>query len=199
MAEPIALGSSTAVAGIRTPAVKPFNVSGMLVPSLSSNEFEAKTDELSLEERLFDQRMTLKIQLSRIAMHLDERWRQLLFGRIDALYNLQDWEEDSTEIEPQAFRTLLRFIVFAAPQKFPGLSVAPNGNPVGTWVAGSVRAYVEFLRRDLATAVFKKPTDRGDEAVAWRGPVTNLRSFVLGFGCGQCFGWGNDGKATAPP
>lgn len=158
-------------------------------PSIGPNDAKVQTSVLSLDEQLFDERAKLKIAVSRVSMHLKQAWRESIFRQIDVLYSSEDWEDDSTFATGDAFRTLLRFIVFAAPNSLPSLAIAPNGNPVASWADGDRRVHIEFLPSDLANALLAKSTDRGPEAVSWRGPITNIFEFVRAFGNSACLGW----------
>ncbi len=151
--------------------------------------------QIPLVERLFDQRSELKVQISKVSMHLDETWQRGLFAQIDRLFNHRDWDDDSAEIPAAAFRTFLRFVLFSAPKVLPSLTVAPNGDPVCSWFCDERRVHIEFLRNDQSNVVISKPTERGLEAVSWRGPVANIRDFITAFRCADCLGW-EDGKTS---
>jgi hypothetical protein len=143
----------------------------------------------SNDEMLFDARAVLKVAVSQISMHLSAEWRASVFKQIDFLHNLEDWEESSDLVIPESFRTFLRFVVFAEPRRIPALAIAPGGNPVATWLLGDKRVYVEFLPRDIANAILTKNTDRGPEALSWRGPITNLKSIITVFESYLALGW----------
>jgi len=146
-------------------------------------------DSVELLTKLFTERLKLKVAVSTVSMHLAAVWRESIFRQIDLLHSEQDWSDESSFIKGDSFRTLLRFVVFAAPGSLPGLGVSSTGNPVASWLAGDRKAYIEFQPKDIANAVLAKMTERGPEAVSWRGPVTNIRQFVHQFGIADILGW----------
>ena len=157
--------------------------------SSSASEGTRTSQATSLEEQLFDNAAQLKVDVSQIAMHLSPEWRRSIFRGLDALLSAEAWEEEeSSLITENAFKTLLRFTVYAAPNKLPSLGVGPTGNPLAGWQNGEARVFVEFLSDDQANAILVRRTQRSKESASWRGHVADLSSFIQRFGNADCLG-----------
>lgn len=146
------------------------------------------TDARSLDERLFDNAAILKIDFANFAMHLSREWRQIIFKQLDRLLNPSSWEDDSAMIERAPFMTFLRFVVYAAPTRFPSLGVSPNGHILAAWLCPPQQIAVEFLEADKAAATFVIQTTRSKEIIAWRGHVADLKDFIRRNGLSSCIG-----------
>ncbi len=144
--------------------------------------------KIGLDERLFDHAASLKIDMSKLAMHLERRWRDSVRHQIDRLLSCQQWEEDSNEISSGSFGTFLRFLAFAVPDKLAGLGVSPSGNLLAAWHEGQKRVSIEFYDDDRANAVLMRPTERLNEVVAWSGHVGDLMGFIERTGYLDCLG-----------
>jgi hypothetical protein len=154
--------------------------------SLRSSEAATLPPPPSLEVQLFDNGAELKVSFSQIAMHLTTEWRTAIFEQLDFLLKPEDWQEDSALIEVATFLTILRFLIFAAPNRVPSLGVSPNGNVLAAWLKGDERITVQFLPDDRAIATLIRRGTRGNETVAWRGHVVDLKLFIERFGVRDC-------------
>lgn len=143
-------------------------------------------DEKSLEESLFDNAAELKIAFAQIAMHLNPDWRRIVFEQVDRLLGPAHWEDDSARIYKPTFLTFLRFVIYAAPSRFPSLGVSPRGHILAAWLCGPRRISVEFLDGDKAVATFSIPTARSTQIIAWRGHVADLNDFIQRNDLGDC-------------
>jgi hypothetical protein len=148
----------------------------------------ASTAVLSLEESLFDNAANLKIAFAAIAMHLSPDWRRVIFKQLDRLLDSASWEEDSALIAFPPFITFLRFVIYAAPTRFPSLGVSPKGHILAAWLCPPQQIAVEFLEADKAVATFSIQTARSREVIAWRGHVADLKDFIQRNGLGDCVG-----------
>jgi hypothetical protein len=140
----------------------------------------------SLEAMLFDNAAELKITISKIVMHLTPEWRIAIFSQLDALLDLDNWQDDSACIQSEAFTTFLRFIIFAAVTRLPSLGVGATGHLLAAWIEGDQRIAVEFLPDDKAAATLFKQGTRDRETVVWRGHVADLKLFIERFGTSEC-------------
>ena len=154
--------------------------------SLRASEAATLPPPPSLEVQLFDNSAQLKIFFSQIAMHLTNEWRIAIFEQLDFLLKIEDWQEDSALIEVSTFLTFLRFLIFAAPYRVPSLGISPNGKVLAAWLNGDERITVQFLPDDRAIATLLRSGTRGNETVAWRGHVVDLKLFIERFGVRDC-------------
>ncbi len=134
--------------------------------------------EEGLEASLFRNRADLKLLASQVAMHLSNEERHALFSAIDWLLDHAEWEDESSQIDENAFRSYLRFMIVARPRRFPNLGVGPNGILLAGWHKDEKSVHAEFLPKDQCMALVKFSSARGPETFAWRGHVARLRSVV---------------------
>lgn len=152
----------------------------------ATHTFEVPARDEGLEAVLFRNRADLKILASQVAMHLSNEERHALFSAIDWLLDHAEWEDESSQIDENAFRSYLRFMIFARPRRFPNLGVGPNGTLLVGWRKDEKSVHAEFLSEDRCMAVIKFSSARGPETFAWHGHVARLRSFVENNGVVEC-------------
>ncbi len=140
--------------------------------------FYLPVEEDTLESSLFTNRATLKVITSQVAMHLTEEERRSLFFAIDSLLGIENWEEESSQIDERAYRSFLRFMIYARPGQLANLGVKPGGAILAGWHGGAKSVYVEFLPDDQCVAFIKSSSVRGPEKIAWRGHVARLRAVI---------------------
>lgn len=148
--------------------------------------FEVPARDEGLEASLFRNRANLKILASRVAMHLSNEERRTLFLAIDRLLDHAEWEHESSQIDEHAFRSYLRFMIFACPHRLPNLGVGPYGTLLVGWHKNEKSVHAEFLPKDQCKALVKSSSVRGPETIAWRGHVARLRSVVESSGAVEC-------------
>jgi hypothetical protein len=151
-----------------------------------ASEAAIRPASLSLDAQLFENSAELKIALSQIVMHLEPEWRTIIFRQLDALLDLNSWEEDSAFIQKSTFMTFLRFIIYAAPTRLPSLGVGYTGHILAAWNNGAQRIDVEFLPDDNAGATFVREGAHSTETLAWRGHAADLKSFIERNGMIEC-------------
>ncbi len=131
-----------------------------------------------LEATLFKNRADLKLLTSQVAMHLSTIERSSLFSAIDRLLNITEWEDESSQIDEESFRSFLRFTIYARPRNIPNLGVSPDGAVLAGWHADGKSVHVEFLPADQCMALVRWQSPRGPERFARRGHVACLREFI---------------------
>lgn len=131
-----------------------------------------------LEADLFKNKSDLKLLTSKVAMHLSPEQRQRLFGALDRLLAIEDWEEESFEIDLKAFQSFLRFVIYARIGHIPNVGVGPGGTVLAGWHVEEKSVYTEFWPADQCTLIIRLRSDRGLERFAWRGHVARLRDVV---------------------
>jgi hypothetical protein len=139
---------------------------------------DVATIQPTIEGDLFANRAALKIATSQVAMHLQPEERIALFGELDRLLDFTHWEDESSKIDVEAFRTFLRFLIFARPKDLPNIGVAPEGHVLASWHLADTSIFVEFLPEDQCSLIVRSRSDRGDETLAWRGHVAALRDVI---------------------
>lgn len=101
--------------------------------------------EVSLDVRLYDALARAKVLTSAVAMHLDRTWRIKLFRQLDALHDIEEWEQGDVPVQEASFATFLRTIIALNPDRRPGLGLTATGCLLGAWTTGKDRLTLEFL------------------------------------------------------
>lgn len=141
-----------------------------------------------LEAELYKNRAELKMLVGQIAMHLASKERAYLFSEIDRLLNIDDWEDESRTIDPHSFSTYLRFMLYSKPGRLANLGVSASGAVMAGWHGGGSSLHVEFLPNDKCIALINSSSDRGVEALAWRGHVARLSAVLDHNGAADAIG-----------
>ena len=152
----------------------------------SSHVFHLAADAEDLKSRLFRNRASLKLITAQVAMHFSGDERKSLFAAIDRLLDEENWEDESSEINVDTFRTYLRFLIFTRPRRRASYGVSPDGSLLASWHRNEKSVYVEFLPQDKARVIIKLVSDRGPETLAWQGHVARLREFITRNGVVEC-------------
>ena len=139
-----------------------------------------------LQATLFRNRAELKILTSQVAMYLGSEERSALFAAIDWLLDHAEWEDESTQIDEVAFRSYLRFMIFARPRRLPNVGVGSNGTLLTGWHMEEKSVHAEFFPDDQCMVLIKFSSARGPETIAWHGNVARLRSVVVNNGAVEC-------------
>lgn len=138
--------------------------------------------EVPVERQLFGNRASLKIATSQVAMHLTGDQRRILFSELDRLLDIANWEDESALVNLDAFRTFLRFMIFARAGRIPNLGVDEDGSVLASWHGKQATVFAEFAPGDQCVAMIKSMTDRGPESLTWSGPAARLRDVAQGVG-----------------
>ena len=147
--------------------------------SSSAGDTVSTVPGADLEDMLFENRASLKIAVSKVAMHLSSEWREVLFRQLDTLLQLDNWEDgDSTLIEQSTFMTFLKFVIYAKPSRLPSLGVSVRGHLLVAWSKNGEHLSIEYLPNDQATLSLHRLGSRSNETIAWRGHIADLKLFI---------------------
>jgi hypothetical protein len=127
------------------------------------------------EQQVFDRLVTMKVLTANLAMHLDRAWRSGLFQQLDDLLDAEDWDFSDRLPSEESFRTLLRMVIYLAPERRPALGATSNGNIIAGWIKGRDRLTIECLPNDWARWIVVKHVPEGRLSAAAEGPVRSLR------------------------
>jgi len=144
-----------------------------LTPPISPASFNVSSFE-TLDERLFDATVSVKIALSQVSMHMDRSWRDTLFHQIDSLHDVDEWEEDDKPIDKRSFASFIRWIILINPQRLPGMGLSYIGNVIAAWTHGSDRLTAEFLPDDRVKWVLSRCIDEETERASGITSVSRL-------------------------
>lgn len=142
----------------------------------------AVSPNLSLELSLFHSVASLKILTSQLAMHLSPTWRGWLFGILDDLLSIDNWDESDEPPNVESFRTLLRLVVFEKSLKEPSLGISNAGNWLAAWLADDTRITFEFLPADSIRWSLSYMRGEERESAAGQGSMRRLHDVLRPYG-----------------
>jgi hypothetical protein len=141
----------------------------------------------SIEAQIFSNRVAIRVATSQVAMHLTDQQRRILFSEFDRLLDVAHWEDESALVNLDAFRTFLRFMIYARPRRLPNLGVDQDGAVLASWRSAAATVFAEFASGDECVAMIKGKTARGEEVLTWKGHAARLRDIAGNAGAGAVF------------
>lgn len=113
----------------------------------------------SLDEVLFDARARVKIETSKVSMHLNPTKIQKLYSQIDSMHDPEDWDEDLKAVGLESYRAFLAWYILVKPEKGAGLGLGDNGNLIAAWAKNIDRLIIEFLPKHRAKWFIARKVD----------------------------------------
>lgn len=166
-------------------------------PSAKCVSTKRRSDETpTLAKKLFGSLAEAKVLTSKIAMHLDQEWRERLFAQLDDLLELDDWHEDDEPILGASYETFLRMIIYQAPARRPGLGVSYRGNLVAAWTSGTDQLTLEFFPEDRIRWVLSCEIDGEIERAAGESAVRHFPRVLDPYGPDRWFSDGSNKDTT---
>lgn len=103
------------------------------------------TIKQTTEEQLYDVLADAKIKTRRLCNHIPSDWQRRLFGQLDRLHDIEDWEKDDLPMRKESYDTFLLFILSCKPSVRPGLGLSHQGDLLGTWGEADNFITLEFM------------------------------------------------------
>ena len=157
-----------------------------LINPISPGSLQGIADK-TLEEKIFDATASVKILTAQVAMHLDAEWRSKLFKQLDALHDIEGWDDEDEPIQTASFSTFLKAIVEIKPNRRPALGLTHNGYLVAAWTVDKDRLTIEFLKADRVRWVLARSVDNETERFASQISVSRLTSSLAPYNPGRWF------------
>lgn len=124
--------------------------------------------------RLFNVAAALKIAVSQVSMHLPSDWRHLLFEKIDALHEPDDWEDSDHLADLESFKTFLRTVLQQGPMRRMSLGIASDGYILAGWKRGKDSLTLGFLPGDEIRWSVVRHLEEAVESAAGRTTLDRL-------------------------
>jgi hypothetical protein len=140
--------------------------------------------------RLFDTLASFKIRTALVGMHLDQDWRSRLFGQLDSLLAVDEWQDEDLPPSLDSFSTFLRLILLIRPARRPGLGAASNGTLIATWSSGNDQLTIECLPNDMARWQVAVTIEDIRERAAVETPLARLKQALQFYGPERWFSHG---------
>lgn len=173
-------GLSTELAKLRSP------MSPSMMPTLSSTTISIGNQ--SLDEKLFNATSEVKVLTSQVAMYLDPDWRSKLFGQLDSLHEVDEWDDRDLPVKKESFSTFLKAICDIRPKKRPGLGLTPSGQLIASWTNGPNRLTIEFLDNGRVKWVISRQIEGESEQFVGHTQVTRLSESLKPYQATDWFG-----------
>ncbi len=142
---------------------------------------------------LFDALAAAKTLTSQVAMHLQQDWRKKLFEQLDDLLDAEDWHDEDEVLQKSSFKTFLRLIVYANPDRRPGLGLSDSGNLIAAWTNVDARLTLEFKDMDIVRWVLsiKNEVEQTVERASGETTVSRLPEVLAPYNPGKWFSLGD--------
>jgi hypothetical protein len=141
----------------------------------------------NLDEQLYDALAAFKIQTASVAMHLDRDWRSRLFGQLNNLLDVENWQSEDLPPSLASFSTFLRMLVFLRPARRPGLGATSDGLLIATWTKADDRLTVECLPQDRVRWHLAVTIQGECERAAGITPISRLDEVLRPYGAERWF------------
>lgn len=135
-----------------------------------------------LEVRIFNRLMAFKILTSRVAMHLDGKWKDGLFRQLDFLLDVEEWDSDFALPSEASFETFLRVVTYLRPFERPSLGASEAGTLVASWKSGDLDLFMDFLPGSFVRWVASRDANEGREALTGNTLVESIIPSLTAFG-----------------
>lgn len=143
----------------------------------------------NLARKLFDAVASAKIWAASVAMHLPKEVRARLFRQLDLLHASDVFDEDTTPVSLQSFKTLVRAILQYKIASKPSLALMPNGNVLAIWKDAESELNIEFMALDEARWLVRQrsPDGRSFERAGGSASVVRLGEVLAPYGATRWF------------
>ena len=128
-----------------------------------------------LASRLFSATADAKIWTSQVAMHLDVATRDRIFRQVDALHELDEWDDLDRTLNLEAYKSFIRAIVYHKVNSRPSLALMPDGNILALWRDGEEKLSIEFRPGNEARWAVQHRAYEGLERASGLCPLERLR------------------------
>jgi hypothetical protein len=122
--------------------------------------------EPAIESKLFDTLVSLKVAISRYAMHLSTTERQRLFGALDGLLNKEDWYDEDELPRPASFLNFLKWMLFAKNFDWETIGISDEGTILVGWLTERVQLTANFSEQERVTWTSQVNSETGVEYAA---------------------------------
>jgi hypothetical protein len=95
------------------------------------------------DAQVFNVLVDLKVETSRIAMHLEDSWRSGLFRQLDSLLDAENWDFSDRLPTMDSYMTFLRLLILLGRPRRPGLGATSDGNIIAAWTNDQNRLTIE--------------------------------------------------------
>lgn len=110
---------------------------------------QSTLQQISIEEKIFNSLVSLKVAVSKYAMHLSATERHRLFEQLESIINVDDWHEEDRLPTPSSFQEFLKWMIYSKYFKWTSIGVSHEGNIMVAWRTPRVLLTANFESADL--------------------------------------------------
>ncbi|MER8745885.1 hypothetical protein NKH54_22785 [Mesorhizobium sp. M1004] len=85
-------------------------------------------------EKIFDTLIALKVETSKVAMHLSIAARNRIFAELDYILDVETWDEGDYLPDIESYKRFLKWIIFTGDTTWTSLGVDDGGRILVAWV-----------------------------------------------------------------
>jgi hypothetical protein len=141
----------------------------------------------ALEQQIFDALARAKIHTSVVAMHLDPGLKERLFRKLNALHEVDEWQDGDKPILFASFEAFIRMIIDLKPSVAPSLGLSQEGHVIAVWLSGRDRLTIEFMEKRAVRMVFSIDRDGSAERAAVEAHVDRISAILAPFDASRWF------------
>jgi hypothetical protein len=153
----------------RTPARQRVTIQPKKPETFSTSQIQTS----SFEEKVFSSLVSLKVSVSKYAMHLSHHERHRVFQQLDSVINTDDWHEEDELPQIGAFEDFLKWMIYSKYFKWLSIGVSDEGTLLVAW----------RTKRVLLTANFSGK--EGVDSVRWTAQIHSAKG-EIGHTVGKC-------------
>jgi len=134
-----------------------------------------------LEEEVYDVLADAKIKTRLIGNHIPRDWQVRLFGQLDRLHDIEEWELGDRPMRKESYHTFLSVILSVRPSVRPGLGLSHKGDLLGTWGEPHDRITLEFMPSARLRWTIASTSDGQLVRSAGDAPASDLEKYLAPF------------------
>jgi hypothetical protein len=112
-----------------------FSESDKVIFDSKNSDFVLRSDlvELNFEEKIYNSLVSLKVAVSKYAMHLSPDERHRIFMELDSVINKEDWHENDQLPQTGSFQDFLKWMIYSKYFKWTSIGVSDDGSILVAW------------------------------------------------------------------
>jgi hypothetical protein len=119
-----------------------------LGPQKSETVLRSVTHSADFHESIFNSLVSLKVAVSKYAMHLSSAERKRIFEQLDSVINVDDWHDGDDLPKPNSFEEFLKWMIYSKYFKWTSIGVSQEGNIMVAWRTRRVLLTANFAGAD---------------------------------------------------
>jgi hypothetical protein len=137
----------------------------------SSNIVARTADEVSLERKLFDALVSLKVAVAHYAMHISTEHRHRIFSELDSILNVEDWHQDDQLPAVSSLVSFLKWTIFSKQPNWTSIGISDEGTILVAWRTPRVLLTANFNASDSVRWTARVESETGIEHSAGKSSL----------------------------